>query len=226
MTASTKHQNSSSQQGPKVNYSCNNCEKPLQHKQDLCPKCFAGYAPVLRTWKPSMGLTLLGAFIRFTFFSLLFFGAFWNSDLRTFRAFGEIPEALSNLIQTSPLISIVLLFVAIASIIYAGSLYPSYFKGEPALKSNETISLLNGLFGGLIFGLRWNANLSDRFKGSTPIFSMTLNASFLFVSAWVLLAAIVQDTVLDNIILIALGVLFILALVLLPAGMAASSEWE
>lgn len=47
---------------------------------------------------------------------------------------------------------IVQLIYVVASIIYAAVLYQSYFSDSPKATGAGAVSLLNGLFGGIIFG--------------------------------------------------------------------------
>jgi hypothetical protein len=48
---------------------------------------------------------------------------------------------------------------------YALKLYPSYFSEKPPLRSSKLISFANFMFGGLVFGLLWNGNLTKKTKG-------------------------------------------------------------
>ena len=48
---------------------------------------------------------------------------------------------------------------------YTVLFYPSYFTDRPRLHSSAVISFANCAFGGLIFGLLWNSNLTKRVKG-------------------------------------------------------------
>jgi hypothetical protein len=57
----------------------------------------------------------------------------------------------------------------IFSIFYALKIYPSYFSEKPMIRNNNTVSFLNGLCGGIIFGLIWNSNLTNKKKGVSNI---------------------------------------------------------
>ena len=59
--------------------------------------------------------------------------------------------------------------ILVATIYYAVKVYPSYFSDKPLLTSSSTISFLNGLFGGIIFGCLWNYNLTNEKMGVSYI---------------------------------------------------------
>jgi len=61
-----------------------------------------------------------------------------------------------------------MVYIVIA-IIYAAVIYPSLFTENPKAQSPEKISFVNGLFGGLLFGLIWNRNLTKGKKGISYI---------------------------------------------------------
>ena len=109
---------------------------------------------LLSNWRTSVGMTILGIVLGIAINCI---GAYSyvsvNSDL-VVSSTGSHTLAL-----------IVQLIVALAGIIYCVVAYQSYFTESPKVTSPGTVSLLNGLFGGIIFGCLWNANLTKRNKG-------------------------------------------------------------
>ena len=63
---------------------------------------------------------------------------------------------------------LVLLFV------YVCGVYPSYFTANPKIRNSATISFLNCFFGGIIFGLIWNGNITKQTKGISYIVYIVL----------------------------------------------------
>ena len=61
------------------------------------------------------------------------------------------------------------IFFSLGTILYAFIAYPSFFGGNPRLRTNSVIGFLNGFFGGVIFGAIWNHNLTIRKKGVSYI---------------------------------------------------------
>lgn len=102
--------------------------------------------PVLKNWKMSPLLSVLGAFTG------LFVG-----------------ELIGTLVYASSVLWLLLGLAYIAMmIIYALVVYPSYFKEKPLVKSNRMISFLNFFVGGVIFGCIWNHNLTLSQSKETP----------------------------------------------------------
>lgn len=98
--------------------------------------------PLLSAWKTSYGFSALGLFV-------------------------------GLLICTTPILGIAGLAMLacwwLGAMIYAFSIYPSFFSSAPKLHSSQTISFFNLLFGGAIFGCIWNSNLSNGKKGFSHI---------------------------------------------------------
>ncbi len=102
--------------------------------------------PVLKSWKTSIGFSILGAFA-----GLL------------------VGELIGRLVYVSEILCLVLGFVYIAMmIVYALVVYPSYFKEKPLVKSSRAISFLNLFVGFVIFGCIWNHNLKSSQVKETP----------------------------------------------------------
>jgi curved DNA-binding protein CbpA len=72
----------------------------------------------------------------------------------------DVPFSLTHLGLIGILVVELLL-----SIIYAIVVYPSLFTATPRLRSNYAISFCNFFFGGFIFGLLWNDNLTNKKRG-------------------------------------------------------------
>lgn len=85
---------------------------------------------------------------------------------------GVMAVAIVNILamQYATLGLVLSLLVYAASLFYVLSVYPSYFSQKPKLANPEAVSFANGFFGGLIFGLLWNHNLTRKVKGSSYIF--------------------------------------------------------
>lgn len=115
--------------------------------------------PALRDWKTSVGFSILG---------WVLFRAIFGSLVTVVSVFSAVIfwQATSSLFYYVPLITCE---IAIASleIVYAAVFYPSYFKEDPVIKSSKVISMLNLMFGDIIFGAIWNANLTNSHNFST-----------------------------------------------------------
>ena len=71
---------------------------------------------------------------------------------------------------TGTVASIVSVVFFIASIVWALKFYPDFFKNRNlGSMSAEIVSFLNLMFGGLIFGCLWNANLTNGKKGISNV---------------------------------------------------------
>lgn len=145
--------------------------------------------PVLQKWKTSVGYAALGLVGSFLFFMLLTLAFACGYELYI----GDGPASysaagLGNLAGApSGLITYVLLAV------YAGFVYPSFFKEKPLIKSNKLISFTNLFFGGLVFGLLWNSNLTKsrltqkEIKGSSWKYAVVLSCIAILVVGWMVL---------------------------------------
>lgn len=142
---------------------CKKCGAPIEDSAELCANCAAQEAapepqPVQQqatnpgipepvnalqaNWKTSVGMTILGVVLM------------------------SIISGLPRLFPSSSLISALLL---IAGLVYALAIYPTYFSKDPKSVKAGTVSLLNGLFGGIIFGCLWNSNITKRKQGKSYI---------------------------------------------------------
>ncbi len=79
-------------------------------------------------------------------------------------------------------------FVAyrIASLVYSLGVYPTFFEPTPKLTDNVKISFLNGMFGGIVFGCLWNANVTKGKVGNSCVVYAVLGTLQLF---WFLVVA-------------------------------------
>lgn len=116
----------------------------------------ASSAPLLQTWQVSIGATIAGIIV-----SSGFSGS--SSIIENYQG------NLANLIALSCVILVITLVITAFSLVYALVFYPSFFGPNPKLRSNTAISFLNGFTGGIIFGLIWNYNLSQKKKGVSYI---------------------------------------------------------
>lgn len=114
----------------------------------------------LADWKTNVGMSILGVV------AILAINGIVNAVL---------PEIFTYVI------AVILCAVGIA---YAAAVYPSYFTDEPKVDSAGTISFLNLLLGGIIFGCIWNANLTKGMKGSSWIVFIVLQALLLVALIW------------------------------------------
>lgn len=145
--------------------------------------------PVLQKWKTSVGYAALGLVSNFLFFILLTLAFACGYELYI----GDGPASysaagLGNLAGApAGLITYVLLAI------YAGFVYPSFFKEKPLIKSSKLISFTNLFFGGLIFGLIWNSNLTKsrltqkEIKGSSWKYAVVLSCIAILVVGWMVL---------------------------------------
>jgi hypothetical protein len=132
---------------------------------------FNGTAPVLQTWKTSVGFSVLGLLAGLigiplvcNFFAIpfIYLTAFLSQNI----AFGDF-------IGHCVVVALGLLI----TIIYALRFYPSYFGDKPLLKSNKAISFANFAFGiwapipltGVLFAVFRNRNLTKGNKGVSHI---------------------------------------------------------
>ncbi|MDR1185645.1 MAG: hypothetical protein LBK67_12750 [Coriobacteriales bacterium] len=135
-------------------------------------------APVLQTWKTSVGFSVLGLFVGFPVLVivsmlltiLLTLLASWLASL----AAGDIvttilADALAP--RSSGAWPLLVIVGNSLMIIYALRVYPSYFTNKPVFKSSKVISFANFTFGPVIFGVLWNNNLTEKKKGVSYIVS-------------------------------------------------------
>lgn len=145
--------------------------------------------PVLQKWKTSVGYATLGLVGNFLFFMLLTLVFACGYELYI----GDGPASysagsLGNLAGApAGLVTYVLLAI------YAGFVYPSFFKEKPLIRSSKIISFTNPFFGGLIFGLLWNSNLTKshltqkEVKGSSWKYAVVLSCLAILVVGWMVL---------------------------------------
>jgi len=170
---------------------CTRCQAPIEDGQEYCPECVedvnwgntssdfhrsTGFhnpdhapAPVLDTWKTSVGFSLLGFFVGFPLLILVSLLA------------GSLLFLVALLIVPTPLDDSLAMPLGVAAgwilqIIYAAKFYPSYFTEKPMLKSSKAISFANLMFGGVIFGWWWNMRLTQKIKGVSHIVCVVLQA--------------------------------------------------
>jgi hypothetical protein len=146
-------------------------------------------APVLQTWKTSVGFSILGLLVGIPLLTavsmllamllrLLFI-------MLTSLVSSETATLVDALTAGSSGAWPLLVFVEnCLMIIYALKVYPSYFTDKPVFKSSKVISFANFAFGAVIFGILWNTNLTAKKKGVSYIVSAVgsglMIAQFLF----------------------------------------------
>ena len=113
------------------------------------------YSPYsfLNKWKTNLGFTVAGVIL-----AMIINGFFSSDVLLSYTSLGSLMAPLA--------FGIVYIVIGI---IYAAVIYPSLFTENPKAQSSEKISFINGLFGGLVFGLIWNSNLTNGKKGISHI---------------------------------------------------------
>lgn len=112
--------------------------------------------PAIVDWKTSTGFSILGFLI-----SPLVAGCITVAIFVLINVYlGRAAQAASSsaLMNLSGMIGGAVW--AILGIGYASFLYSSYYRQKPAIKSQRLMSFLNLLFGGILFGCLWNANLT------------------------------------------------------------------
>lgn len=111
----------------------------------------AASAPVLDTWKTSVGFSALGLILNLMILSFV----------------SDVSRSPNGLMVA------VIIYILMAS--YALGAYPSYFSDRPLLQSRSAISFVNTIVGGPLFGLQWNRNLKKGTKGiSYIVFSVLI----------------------------------------------------
>lgn len=68
-------------------------------------------------------------------------------------------------------IEILSMVYTLGNMYYCFIVYPTFFSPSPLLRSTSVVSLLNGLFGGVLFGCLWNTCLAKHKKGVSYIVS-------------------------------------------------------
>lgn len=68
-------------------------------------------------------------------------------------------------------IEILSMVYTLGNMYYCFIVYPTFFTPSPLLRSTSVVSLLNGLFGGVLFGCLWNTCLAKHKKGVSYIVS-------------------------------------------------------
>lgn len=133
---------------------------PLSPSDDASPHGTAqpaADAPVLRTWKTSVGFSVLGVLFGTPLLMILALPI----AILPMMLFAVL-TGLSDPQSFSPILALVGNALMLG---YAVKIYPSYFSEKPRIKSSKLISFANFVFGGLIFGLLWNGNLTKKTKG-------------------------------------------------------------
>lgn len=77
-----------------------------------------------------------------------------------------LEDAFSGAVWVVDLLEIAIMALSVA---YAVIFYPSYFTRSPKLSSNDSVAFWNCAFGGIVFGLIWNANLTKKTKGKSYV---------------------------------------------------------
>ena len=86
----------------------------------------------------------------------------------------------NSLYDIAPLFELLMGIARIAlQVVYAAHAYPALFGASPKLKSIETVSFCNFLFGFLLFGPIWNHNLTRRTKGVSYVVYIACNVAVL-----------------------------------------------
>lgn len=115
-------------------------------------------APVLQTWKTSVGFSILGVVCSALYFVL-------------FSTINGYLNQWSGLIPLLIQLAFVVFFVIVLPIRYATIAYPSYFGSTPDNTSSKAISFWNCFFGSMffVFGPLWNHSLTKGKKGKSNI---------------------------------------------------------
>lgn len=171
---------------------CENCGCDYARSRPACPECGTpapGYekwatdgewtppapveggemAPVLASWRTSVGWSIAGLLVGSYLVGFVCMAA---AALPAAGLTAILLGAGAPLAQASPLVQFALCLGLLTGvlqyavmIVYAALFYPSYFADRPRLRSSAAISFANCAFGGLVFGLLWNSNLTKRAKG-------------------------------------------------------------
>ncbi len=133
----------------------------------------------IKNWKTSVGFSVLGLFAGFVLAGLvnLLISFVLSISMGSYAAY-----YYSNPIQG--------MVLAALMAIYAFSIYPSYYRRAPKVKSSKAISFLNMMFGSLIFGCLWNANLTKSNREAVPHIGISYYVAFLLGLLQILIWAI------------------------------------
>ncbi|MEC4272400.1 hypothetical protein VJ923_04390 [Adlercreutzia sp. R25] len=185
---------------------CENCGCDYARSRPACPECgtpASGYEkwatdgewaapapvegeelpPVLASWRTSVGWSIAGLLVGsyLVGFACMAVAALLAAGLTAILLGAGAPLA-----QASPVVQFALCVGLLTGvlqyavmIIYAVLFYPSYFTNRPQLRSSAVISFANCAFGGLVFGLLWNSNLTKRVKGMSAKVCTALYAACL-----------------------------------------------
>lgn len=185
---------------------CENCGCDYARSRPACPECGTpapGYEkwatdgewvapapveggelpPVLASWRTSVGWAIAGLLVGSY---LVGFACMAVAALLAAGLTAILMGAGAPLAQASPVVQFALCVGLLTGvleyavmIIYAVLFYPSYFTNRPRLRSSAAISFANCAFGGLVFGLLWNSNLTKRVKGVSAKVCTVLYVAFL-----------------------------------------------
>lgn len=144
-------------------------------------------APVLQTWKTSVWFSVLGALLGLPLLMTL------SSVLAILPMI--LFAMLTGLDDPQSYSPILALIGNTLMLVYAVAVYPSYFSVKPRLRSSRLISFANLTFGGLIYGLLWNANLTRRTKGISYIVSAVGSGLMCLWLAFSILTAVLLGAV-------------------------------
>lgn len=169
---------------------CPECGCDYALARPVCPECGAPSAPspveratvpepALATWQTSVGMSVLGVFGGGILLGLAadLVAAVPAAALMALRAAqGSFDNsALATGLLVWGMVAIVVQAVAI--IVYAKVIYPSYFTDRPRLRSPKLISFLNCSFGSWVFGPLWNAGLTRGERGMSTTVCVVLQAA-------------------------------------------------
>lgn len=119
--------------------------------------------PALKKWRTSVGFSVLGVLAVWALNGLLAVASMVITAI--------IGAFLPGLHGGDLLFSLVFLMGNMALIVcciaYAALIYPSYFTDLPLFESPQLISMLNLLFGWIVFGSLWNSCLTKSREGAT-----------------------------------------------------------
>lgn len=118
--------------------------------------------PAIKNWKTSILLSLLGI----VGYVISYFLLAIVSGIALQMIYGtstyEVGAVYGRAASAHGLIASIVM--SLLTIVYVIGGYSSYFYDKPWLKSNKAISFLNFMFGGIVFGVCWNSNLTKSRK--------------------------------------------------------------
>lgn len=112
--------------------------------------------PVIANWKTSIGLSILGVLSMPAIATAATLGMFVTILLFLGNAGSAV--SYNAVMDQAAILGDGL--CSVLCICYALFIYPTFYKTNPQIKSRRLISFLNLLFGGILFGCLWNANLT------------------------------------------------------------------